>query len=376
MAFRMTPLSELVRLVDDRNKDLLVTNLLGLNIKKEFMPSIANQTELDLSKYKIIRKGQFVLNVMQVGRDEVLRVSLYIQEAPAIVSPAYLTFEMIPDSGVEPEYLMLLLQRPEFDRFAWFISDSSVRGALEWPRFLEVEIPVLISPKAQNHVVAVSQNLEILRSSLESSLADLEKALESCLSQQLSISPLVPLRDLVELSEDRNQGLGKESVRGISINKEFIKSKANLTEVDVSDYKVVRSGEIAYVTVTSRNGEKISIALNLGSDVLVSKTYLVFRPKKGVELLPEYAFMWFRRPEFDRFSRFHSWGSARETFDWNDFLEVSIPIPNLEVQEAIVKILRVLEVRRVAQRVITSEQRRISRVLYMGIMQNALKDVA
>lgn len=376
MTFKMTQLSELIRLVDDKNKDLLVTNLLGLNIKKEFMPSIANQTELDLSKYKIIRKGQFVLNVMQVGRDEILRVALYRQEDPAIVSPAYLTFEMIPESGVNPEYLMLLLQRPEFDRFAWFISDSSVRGALEWPRFLEVEIPVLINPETQKHVVAISQNFEILRSSLENAQLELERALEACMSQQLSTSPLVPLRDLIELSEARNQSLGKDSVRGISINKEFIQSKANLTEVDVTDYKVVRSGEMAYVTVTSRNGDKISIALNLGNDLLVSKTYLVFRVKSGVELLPEYAFLWFRRPEFDRFTRFHSWGSARETFDWVDFGEVSIPLPNLEAQQAIVKILRALEARRIAQRVMAGEQRRVSRILYMGIMQNALKDVA
>jgi len=376
MSFRMTPLSSLVRLVDNRNKDLSVTNLLGLNIKKEFMPSIANQSQLDLSKYKVVRKGQFVTNVMHVGRDEILPVALYRQEAPSIVSPAYLTFEMIPESGVNPEYLMLLLQRPEFDRFTWFISDSSVRGALEWSRFLEVEVPVLISAEAQRHVVSISQNLEILTRSLESAQVDLEKALEACLSQQLSISPLVELSDLVELSEDRNQGLGKESVRGISINKEFIKSKANLAEVDVSDYKLVRSGEMAYVTVTSRNGEKISIALNLDSDILVSKTYLVFRVKKGINLLPEYAFMWFRRPEFDRFSRFHSWGSARETFDWNDFREVAIPLPSLEEQEAVVKILRSLEARRVAQRVIAGEQRRVSRILYLGIKQNKFKEVA
>lgn len=376
MGFEMIPLSRLVQLVNVRNKDLAVTNLLGLNIKKEFMPSVANQTDLDLSKYKVVKNGQFVLNVMHVGRDEVLPIALYREHRPSIVSPAYLTFEMLPEAGVDPEYLMLFLQRPEFDRFAWFISDSSVRGALEWTRFLEVEIPVLVGDAERNHVVTMSRSLEALRLSLEETQTDLEAALEAFLSKQLISGERIKIGDLVEQSDKRNEGLDLDAVRGISINKEFIKTKANLADVDVSDYKLVQENDFAYVTVTSRNGEKISIALNLGGDVLVSKTYTVFRVKKGVPLLPEYLFLWFRRPEFDRYSRFHSWGSARETFDWTDLCDVSVPIPSLEVQQAIVKVLRSLQERRAAQRVISSSQRRVSRVIFTGVMRQKLASVA
>jgi len=88
-------LGDYIQLVDNRNKDLAVTNLLGINIFKNYMPSVANQTGLDLSKYKVVSKGQFATNLMHVNRDEVLPVALYTDEEPALVSPAYKTFEVI-----------------------------------------------------------------------------------------------------------------------------------------------------------------------------------------------------------------------------------------------------------------------------------------
>ena len=131
-------LGKYIRVVSNKNKDLTVTNLLGVNIFKNFMPSVANQTGLDLSKYKIIKKGQFATNLMHVNRDEVLPVALYTEDEPALVSPAYKTFEVIDEEELLPEFLMIELQRPEFDRKAWTYCDSSVRGGLEWDRLCEM----------------------------------------------------------------------------------------------------------------------------------------------------------------------------------------------------------------------------------------------
>lgn len=137
-----TTIGKLVKLVDNRNKDYQINNLLGINVDKSFMPSKANVSETDLSKYKIIQKEQFAYSAMQVGRDETVRVALYPYEQPAIISPAYLVFEVIDKKIVLPEFLMLWFHRPEFNRFGWFISDSSVRASLEWDRFTEIEIPI------------------------------------------------------------------------------------------------------------------------------------------------------------------------------------------------------------------------------------------
>ena len=146
-------LGDYIQLVDERNVDLQVSQLLGININKTFMPSVANTSGIDLSKYKIVRKGRFACNVMHVGRDERLPVALYDEAESAMVSPAYLTFEIKNTDELIPEFLMMIFQRPEFDRYTWFISDSSVRGGLEWERFRSIKIPI---PKVDTQEMVVS----------------------------------------------------------------------------------------------------------------------------------------------------------------------------------------------------------------------------
>ncbi|PIQ18948.1 MAG: restriction endonuclease subunit S, partial [Flavobacteriaceae bacterium CG18_big_fil_WC_8_21_14_2_50_34_36] len=128
------PIGKYIQLVDNRNKDLAVTNLLGINITKNFMPSVANVSETDLSKYKIIQKGQFAYSAMQAGRDETIRIALYTYDEPAIISPAYSVIEVSDKNELLPEYMMMWFQRPESDRYGWFISDSSVRASLDYDR--------------------------------------------------------------------------------------------------------------------------------------------------------------------------------------------------------------------------------------------------
>ena len=108
--------------------------------------------------------------------------------------------------------------------------------------------------------------------------------------------------------------------------------------------KIFKPNEFCYVTVTSRNGGKISLALNNTSQTkIVSSSYVVFRSKDTDKLLPEYLFLMLNRPEFDRYSRFNSWGSARETFDWSEMERVQIPLPSVEVQQAIVDVYHCME---------------------------------
>ena len=149
------------------------------------------------------------------------------------------------------------------------------------------------------------------------------------------------LGDLMELSEERNEDLeyGINDVKGISIQKVFIETKADMTGVSLRPYYLVKPDDFAYVTVTSRNGEKITLAHNdTNSTYIVSSSYVVFKVKKTDLLLSDYLFMYFNRPEFDRYSRFHSWGSARETFSWEDMCDIDIELPPLSVQQKYVDI--------------------------------------
>jgi len=135
----------------------------------------------------------------------------------------------------------------------------------------------------------------------------------------------------------KNKGLEIKRLLGVSITKEFIPSIANIIGTDMSKYKIVRTKQFAYGPVTSRNGEKISVALLLDEDCIISTSYTVFEITDQRELLPEYLMMWFRRPEFDRYARYMSHGSVRELFGWDEMCDVELPIPTIEKQREIVK---------------------------------------
>ena len=145
------------------------------------------------------------------------------------------------------------------------------------------------------------------------------------------------LGDYINLVYLRNRELGITNLLGVSIEKRFIPSIANIVGTDLSNYKVVKNGQFAYGPVTSRNGEKISIALLNGEDCIISSSYTVFEVTRKEELDPEYLMLWFSRPEFDRYARYRSHGSVREIFGWDEMCAVELPVPNIEKQRKIVK---------------------------------------
>ena len=142
------------------------------------------------------------------------------------------------------------------------------------------------------------------------------------------------LGDYIQEVNIRNKDLKQYPLLGVSIRKEMMTSIANTVGTDMSTYKIIQKNQFAYGPVTSRNGDKISIALSSENKALLSQAYVVFETNN--QLLPEYLMMWFRRPEFDRYARYKSHGSAREIFDWQELCEVMLPIPSPEKQQKIV----------------------------------------
>lgn len=150
------------------------------------------------------------------------------------------------------------------------------------------------------------------------------------------------LGNYIRLVDERNRNLAITKLLGVSINKKFIPSIANIVGTDLSNYKIVRTGQFAYGPVTSRNGEKISIAYLDEEDCIISSSYTVFEVENKEELDPEYLMLWFSRPEFDRYARYKSHGSVREIFDWNELCMVELPVPDIEKQRKIVKAYKTL----------------------------------
>lgn len=167
-------LGDYIQEIDVRNRDLSVTELMGININKHFMPSVANVIGTDLSNYKIVSKMQFACNLMHVGRDEKIPMAMLTEDSPIIVSPAYFVFEVIDTELLLPEYLMIWFRRKEFDRNAWFYTDADVRGGMGKDSLLDMFLP--IPPiERQREIVAEYETLSKRISLNEQMISKLEE---------------------------------------------------------------------------------------------------------------------------------------------------------------------------------------------------------
>lgn len=164
---------DILQEVDNRNTEN-ITSVQGININKQFMPSVANTTGVDLTKYKLVKRGQFAFSGMQTGRDECIRIALFDKDEPIIISPAYSVLEMKRDD-ILPEYVMMWFSRKEVDRLGWFMSDASIRTNLDMERFYEIEIPVP-DETVQKSIVEIYQSYNArkeINEKLKSQIKDL-----------------------------------------------------------------------------------------------------------------------------------------------------------------------------------------------------------
>ena len=374
MALTKYRIGDLISVVDERN-DIGIREFYGININKEFMPTVANTEGLDETKYKVVRKNRFVYSGMQTGSDECIRISMYTKDSPILVSPAYTTFEVTSLDTVIPLYFFMKFLTKERDRYGAFCSDGSIRSNLDWDVFCDIEIE-LPSLEVQQKYVNVYNAMLANQQSYERGLEDLKLVCDAYIDEIRKKLPHIELGNYISLCDSKNDKLeyGINSVRGISIEKKFIDTKANMEGVSLKPYSVVKPNEFAYVTVTSRNGDKISLARNSSNEAYIcSSSYIVFKINKPEELLPEYLSMLFERDEFDRYSRFNSWGSARETFDWEEMCNVRIPLPHIEIQRDIVNIFEACNERKGINEKLKTQIKDICPILIKGSIEEALK---
>ena len=356
-----------IREVDNRNTDSKVTLLRGVSTRKVLIESVANMTNVSLHNYKIAEKGQFVYVADTSRRGEKIAIALNDEET-CIVSSIYTVFET-DQNYLLPEYLFIWFNRSEFDRYARFNSWGSARETFTWDDICNVEIPIPDIAE-QRKYVALYKGLLTNQKTYENSLDDLQLICDTYIEDLIKKEQLKRLGKYIQQSDERNRDLETDNLLGISVNKIFIPTKSNKNRLDLSKYKIVRPRQFGYVSVTSRNGGKISIAILEGEPGLVSSTYTVFEVKNINELLPEYLYLYFQRTEFDRYARFNSWGSARETFDWLDMCDVQLPIPSIEIQEAILTIYHTLQIRKRINEQLKESIKPLCPVLMKGVVES------
>lgn len=350
----------------------------GINREKEFFEP-TNQIGQDTSKYQIVPPGHFACNLMHVGRDVVLPIAYNHTEKNKIVSPAYHVFKFIQNEELSSEYFFLFLKSTERDRYFWFNTDSSVRDGMSWDDFIDVDIE-LPSIDIQQKYVDIYNAMLANQKSYERGLDDLKLVCDAYIENLRREMPCEAIGAYIREFNQKNGtdldlDLNLESVRGIATSKTFIETKANMEGVPLDNYKIVRPGMIAYISDTSRRGDKISLALNESSSShLVSSISTVISTEQ-TKLLSNYLFLFFSRSEFDRYARYNSWGSARETFDWDEMCNVQIPIPKLEVQQYIVNILKVLNTRKEINEKLKSQIKDICPILIKGSIEEGKKSM-
>lgn len=363
-------IGDYIHLVDNRNSELAVKTLLGINITKNFMPSVANTSETDLSKYKIIKKGQFAYSAMQVGRDETIRIALYTNDQPAIISPAYLIIEVNDTNELLPEYMMMWFHRPESDRYGWFISDSSVRASLDWERLCDIEIPIP-GIDEQRRYVALYQGLLNNKKAYENSLVDLQLVCTRFMDSLKNYKNKKPIGNYVHAVNNRNKDLITTNLIGVNIYKKFMPSVANSSSLDLSKYKLISKGQFATNLMHVNRDEVLPVALYQSVEpAIVSPAYITFEIIDTGNLLPEFLMLEFLRPEFDRRAWTYCDSSVRGGLEWERLCEIEIPIPDIKVQEAIVTIYHTLETRKRINEKLKNSINPLCPVLMRGVVES------
>lgn len=360
-------LGDYIEVYDRKNIEGKPYPFFGINKDKTFMPTVADTNELDNTKYKVVEKGVFVFSGMQTGRDVCIRIAVYDKENHILVSPAYTTFKVKDPKEIIPDYLFLYFNRSESDRYGWFLSDGSIRSNLDWDRFCDIEIP-LPSPEVQQELVDTYNGIKAIAEQNESLSDFLNNLCQAKLNELANSAKMIELSGHIEQTNiaNSNVGLPKSHVMGMTITKEVIPTKANISDTDISKFKVVYPNEFIYNPRT--HGKKIGLGMNRTKrPFLISWNNISFRNTAISDFIPEYLYLWFSRREWDREACFRSWGSSTEVFAWNEFISMKVPCPSKDIQASLCELYNCAE----RAKKIAAEARERLKTLCPALVQRA-----
>lgn len=373
MALIKYKLGSLITQSELRNFDnaYTVESVVGLSTQKQTIRTKADMEGVSLTSYKLMPPHYFAYVPDTSRRGDKISLALNTTAEIFLVSSISVVFSVSRSDILLTDYLFMYFNRPEFDRYARFNSWGSARETFDWSEMCDIDIelpPIEIQQKYVDIYNAMLAN----QRDYENGLEDLKLACDAFIEKLMKEFPHKKIGEYLTLSEARNDmGLSADYVRGLAVSKVMIPTKANMDGVGLNNYKIVPPDYIAYVPDTSRRGDKVSMGLNDTKDTyLVSSISTVFTTEKNA-LLPEYLMMFFCRSEFDRYARFHSWGSARETFDWSEMCDVRIPIPKIEIQQNIVNIFNAYSLRKEINEQLKTQIRGLCPILIRGSLDEA-----
>ena len=336
-------LGNYIRLIDARNKDNVTNKVMGINIDKFFMPSVANVIGTDLSKYKLITKGKFACNPMHVGRDERLPVALYGEDEPALVSPAYFMFEIIDNNVLDENYLMMWFRRAEFDRICWLHTDGSVRGGITWDDICRMELPVPDIGEQRKMVEAyksVEERIQLKRKINDNLVASLYVFYKEHFTNANTQYSKVPLQKICsKIGSGATPKGGKTAYidEGISLIRSTNVFDFRFEYSDLAHINQNQADALANVNVKPNDilfnitGVSVARCCMVPDDVLparVNQHVMIVRPIKGENMSYYIMFTLCSADNKAKLLGIGQSGSTREAINKQELESFEIPIPN------------------------------------------------
>lgn len=369
MALTKYRLGELIQLEDARNEEgrFSLENVRGISIQKVFIETKADMDGVSLLPYIIVSPDSFAYVTVTSRNGEKITLAHNNTDETYIVSSSYIVFSISRKELLDSKYLFMYFNRPEFDRYARFNSWGSARETFNWEDFCDIEIE-LPDISVQRKYVDIYKAMVANQKSYERGLEDLKLVCDGYIEDLRRQMPCEKIGPYIERYDVRNGENGTKNVMGVSTSKQFRESSAKVNKEELANYKVCHPRQISFVQ-TTHNEKVFAYAFNnTDEDIVVSSVNEVFSTKEE-ELYPEYLCMFFNRTEFDRYARFHSWGSARETFTWNDLIDVEIPIPDIKIQKAIAEIFTVYNERKAINERLKAQIKDICPILIKGSLE-------
>ena len=337
----------------------------GVTNEGVFSRPKGNPMDVDLKPYKIVNNGAFVYNPSRLDLGSIA----YRTDGLCIVSHLYIVF-YLNDEGkkkIDPDWLFMYFRRDEFYREVTFRNFGSQRPEFNFNDMSDIMIP-LPNISVQRKYVAIYKTMVANQQSYERGLEDLKLVCDGYIEDLRRKMPCEKIGQYIDRHDVRNGPNGTKNVMGISTSKCFREPTSKVNKNELANYKVCLPRQIGFVQ-TTHNEKVFTYAFNnTDEDIVVSSVNEVFSTQED-KLYPEYLCMFFNRTEFDRYARFHSWGSARETFTWNDLIEVEIPIPDIEIQKSIANVYSVYVKRKEINEQLKAQIKDICPILIRGSLE-------
>lgn len=366
-------LGDLIELCEARNDDLQygIEDVKGVSIQKIFIDTKANMEGVSLNPYYLVQPDDFVYVTVTSRNGEKITLAHNVTEKTYIVSSSYIVFKVKKTDLLLSDYLFMYFNRPEFDRYSRYNSWGSARETFDWSEMcaIEIDLPTL---DIQQKYVDVYNAMIANQQCYERGLEDLKLVCDAYIEELRRKMPSEKLGKYIHQKSDKNSSNEIKNVMGLSTKKEFREAQSRVNKEELSNYKIVRQNEFAFVPTTD-TWKVLAFAYNhFNEDIVVSPIYVVFFVDIS-KILPEYLAIWLSRKEFDRYARYNSWGSARENFSFDDMCNVEIPIPSIEIQQSIVDIYKVYLQRKAINERLKEQIKSICPILIKGSLEEARK---